>query len=115
MMVNRLGLTVRGLQAYHMGQNQPLPDVKHESAKDMKQPEDWRLCELGKVGKILDELLVGVKKENKGNEDLEAMYDAANKGFIKRSYIIPCFLYTIFVDLDSGYQGRRNQEITQRS
>lgn len=87
-MVNKLGLTVRGLQAYDMAQNQPLPDVKNESAKDMKQPEDWRLCELGKVGKILDELLAGVKKENKGNEDLEAMYGAANKGFIKRSFIV---------------------------
>lgn len=87
-MVNKLGLTVRGLQAYHMGQNQPPPDVKHESAEDMKQPKDWRLCELEKVGKILDELLVGVKDENKGNQDLEAMYDAANKGFIKRSFTL---------------------------
>lgn len=98
-MVNKLGLTVRGLQAYHMGQNQPLPDIKHESAKDMKQPKDWRLCELRRVGKILDELLVSVKRENKGNEDLEAMYDAANKGFIKRSYIIPCLLCKKIIDV----------------
>lgn len=98
-MVNKLGLTVRGLQAYNIGQSQPLSDIKHESAKDMKQPKDWRLCELGKVRKILDELLVSVKRENKGNEDLEAMYDAANKGFIKRSYIIPYLLCTIFIDV----------------
>lgn len=91
-MVNRLGLTVRGLQAYHMGQNQPLLDVKHESSKDMKQPKDWKLCELQKVGKILDELLVGVTKENKGNKSLETMYEAANKGFIKREFSSTKFL-----------------------
>lgn len=95
-MVNKLGLAVRGLQAYDMAQNQPLPNVKNESAKDMKQPEDWRLCELGKVGKILDELLAGVKKENKGNEDLEVMYGAANKGYIKCSFSILMYLVLNF-------------------
>lgn len=86
MMVNRLGLTVRGLAAYHMSQNQLLADVKHESAKDMKHPKDWKLCELEKVRGILEELVDGVKKENRGNEDLEAQYEAANKGFIKCAF-----------------------------
>lgn len=95
MMVNRLGLTVRGLQAYNIGQNQPVADVKHESAKDMKQSKDWKLCELKKVGQILDELLVGVMKENKGNEGLEAMYAAANKGFIKRMFDYTSFRYAV--------------------
>jgi nucleoporin NUP159 len=85
MMVNRLGLTVRGMTAYHMAQTQPIADCKHESAKDMKQSKDWKFCELEKVRKILEEVLDGVKKENKGNEELEAQYEAANKGFIKRS------------------------------
>ncbi|KAI5848683.1 hypothetical protein DFP73DRAFT_583342 [Morchella snyderi] len=83
MMVNRLGLTVRGMAAYHMAQTQPIADCKHENAKDMKQPKDWKLCELEKVRKILEEVLEGVKKENKGNGELEAQYEAANKGFIK--------------------------------
>ncbi|KAH0611388.1 uncharacterized protein H6S33_010653 [Morchella sextelata] len=83
MMVNRLGLTVRGMTAYHMAQTQPIADCKHESAKDMKQSKDWKFCELEKVRKILEEVLDGVKKENKGNEELEAQYEAANKGFIK--------------------------------
>ena len=84
MMVNRIGLTVRGLKAYHQSQEIPVPDVEHEGAKDMKQTQDWKLCELDKVRIILSELLEEVKCENKGNGELEVSYEAANKGFIKR-------------------------------
>jgi nucleoporin NUP159 len=91
MMVNRLGLTVKGLEAYHMSQKSPIPDAEHNGAKDMKQPQDWRLCELDKVREILHELLKEVKLENQGNDALEAKYEAANKGFIKRWFLIRPF------------------------
>ncbi|RPB06087.1 hypothetical protein L873DRAFT_1797013 [Choiromyces venosus 120613-1] len=83
MMVNRLGLTVQGLKAYHLGQESPLPDVEHKAPKDMKQHQDWRFCEMNQVKGILEQLLASVRNENQGNDELEAKYQAASKGFIK--------------------------------
>jgi nucleoporin NUP159 len=83
MMINRLGLTVQGLKAYHLGQENPLPDVEHKTAKEMRHPLDWRFCEMDQVKEILEQLLASVKGENQGNDELEARYQAASKGFIK--------------------------------
>ncbi|PWW79881.1 hypothetical protein C7212DRAFT_361051 [Tuber magnatum] len=83
MMINRLGLTVQGLKAYHLGQEIPSPDVDHKAAKDMKHSQDWRFCEMGQIRDILEQLLASVRDENQGNDELEAKYQAASKGFIK--------------------------------
>ncbi|KAL7270558.1 hypothetical protein RUND412_006732 [Rhizina undulata] len=82
-MVNKLGQTVRTLAGYHLYHNQPKEGVTHESPMDITDVRDWRLCELEKVGKMVDGLLKRVKMENAGNEELEKMHKEASKGYIK--------------------------------
>lgn len=83
-MVNKLGQMVRGLQSYHLAQQTPVEGVKHESPEDMKDTDDWRLCEMGLISKTIDNLLRDVKKINQEKPELEEKRLAATKGFIKR-------------------------------
>jgi hypothetical protein len=94
MMVNKLGQMARGLQLYHLAQQEPVEGVKHESPEDMKPTDDWRLCEMGLISKTIHGLLQDVKKINKEKPELEEKGQIAAKGFIKRKHPMPIYYVT---------------------
>jgi hypothetical protein len=84
MMVNKFGQMTRALQSYILAQNKPIEGMTHEGPEDMKDVDHWRVCEMGLVGKTIEDLLQDVKNINQEKPDLEQKGQAATKGFIKR-------------------------------
>lgn len=85
-MVNSIGMLARNLEAY-VSAHQQCPDLnkhtKHQPQHQLKQVEEWRLCEIGSVRYIMEKAGQMNAIMAKGGEGLDEMINDLTKGVLR--------------------------------